>query len=154
MGQIYFIATNYKFQGPNTFVPFHHWNFNLPPSSRLRHIGIQDNLFVLRANSTGSEHASRGFGRIFKVRDATKMFVVVEGQNETVKEVCQKNEEEEGVEESGSEAIVVVSSTSPPRYTVFIEELRGSQNLRNHPEPCKPFFNIFHTNVFIWMKLK
>lgn len=78
----------------------------------------------MRANSTGSEHASRGFGRIFKVRDATKMFVVVEGQNETVKEVCQKNEEEEGVEESGSEAIVVVSSTSPPRYTVFIEELR------------------------------
>lgn len=32
--------------------------------------------------------------------------------------------------------------------------LGGSQDLRNHPQPCKPFFNIFDTNVFIWMKLK
>lgn len=51
------------------------------------------------------------------------MFLVIEGQNESVKEICQKKEEEESVEECGSETSVVVSSTSPPRHTVFIEEL-------------------------------
>lgn len=129
--QIYFIPTDYKFQGPDAFVPFHHWNFNLPSPSRLRHIGIQGNLFILRADSPGSEHAGRRFGGIFKVCDATEMFVVVEGQNETMKEVCQKNEEEEGVEQSGSETSVIVSSTSPSRHTVFIEEL-GTNSLCQH----------------------
>lgn len=51
------------------------------------------------------------------------MFLVIEGQNESVKEICQKKEEEESVEESGPETSVVVSSTSPPRHTVSIEEL-------------------------------
>lgn len=32
--------------------------------------------------------------------------------------------------------------------------LGGSQDLRNYPQPCKPLFNIFDTNVFIGMKLK
>lgn len=51
------------------------------------------------------------------------MFLVIEGQNESVTEICQKKEEEESVKESGSETGVVVSSTSPSRHTVFIEEL-------------------------------